>query len=189
MPHATTRPAFTPSGRTANAAAALTGNAAGRSVVGVADFKIAKGPDHQIITYALGSCIGVTIWDPQTRVGGMLHFMLPTSKTNPDKAATNPAMFADTGMPLLFKSAYEQGAAKSRLVVTASGGAEVLAGSGHFRIGHRNRTVLRKMFFKAGVLLKAEDCGGNDSRTVTLDLNTGAVNVKSRGTETTLWAA
>ncbi|MHC4809044.1 MAG: chemotaxis protein CheD [Planctomycetota bacterium] len=160
-----------------------------RTVVGVADYAVANGPDHQIVTFALGSCIGVTVWDPQAKVGGLLHFMLPTSKTNPEKAAGSPAMFADTGMPLLFRSAYELGAAKARLVVTAAGGAEILGGSDHFRIGHRNRTVLRKMFFQAGVLLKAEDCGGSDSRTMTLDLRDGTVTVKSRGTETTLWAA
>jgi chemotaxis protein CheD len=163
--------------------------AVARSVVGVADYKVATGPDHQIVTFALGSCIGVTVWDPLAKVGGLLHFMLPTSKTNPEKAAGSPAMFADTGMPLLFRSAYELGAAKARLVVTAAGGAEILGGSDHFKIGHRNRTVLRKMFFQAGVLLKAEDCGGSDSRTMTLDLCDGTVTVKSRGTETTLWAA
>ena len=190
MPDATTRPALSSGPRDAPSGPLSRRPAPGpRSVVGVADFAVAKGPDHQIVTYALGSCIGVTVWDPMTHVGGMLHFMLPTSRTNPEKAAASPAMFADTGMPLLFKTAYEQGAAKARLIVTAAGGAEVLAGNGHFRIGHRNRTVLRKMFFKAGVLLKAEDCGGNDSRTLSLNLADGTVSVKSRGTETTLWAA
>lgn len=186
MPDATTRPTTS---TLAAATRAAGGVAAGRTVVGVADLAVVAGPDHEIVTYALGSCIGVTVWDPQTHVGGLLHFMLPTSKTNPDKASTTPAMFADTGLPLLFKRSYELGASKSRLVVCAAGGAEVLAGNGHFRIGHRNRTVLRKVFFKAGVLLKAEDCGGNDSRTLTLNLADGTVTVKSRGTETTLWAA
>lgn len=160
-----------------------------RVIVGVADMQIVDAKTPSLITYALGSCIGVTIWDPVVKIGGMLHFMLPSAKSNPDKADGSPAMFADTGVPMLFREAYAKGAVKERLVVTAAGGAEVLAGNGHFRIGHRNRTILRKIFWKAGVLLKAEDTGGSDSRTMTLDIETGEVRIKSQGKETPLWTA
>lgn len=156
-------------------------------VVGVADFAVVKGAGAEIITHALGSCIGVTIYDPTTKVGGLLHFMLPDSKINNDKAADNPAMFADTGIPLLFKKAYELGAKKENLIVCAAGGAEVLSDGGHFKIGSRNRTVLRKIFWKNNVLLSADDTGGNNSRTLHLSLADGTVTVRNRGKGEVLW--
>ena len=156
-------------------------------VVGVADMVVLKGPTKQIITHALGSCIGVTIFDPTTNVGGMLHFMLPDSKINNDKATDNPAMFADTGIPVLFKKAYELGAKKENLIVCAAGGAEVLSDGGHFKIGSRNRTVLRKIFWKNNVLLSADDTGGNNSRTLLLSLADGTVTVRNRGKGEVIW--
>jgi chemotaxis protein CheD len=157
-------------------------------VVGVADLAVAKDPTKSIVTYALGSCIGVTIFDPVSRVGGMLHFMLPEGKTSPEKAAANPAMFADAGVPQLFQRAYKLGAEKSKLIVCAAGGAEILAEDGHFRIGSRNRTMLRKIFWQNNVLLSADDTGGNHSRTMTLSLKDGTVSIRSQGKEAVLWA-
>lgn len=171
-----------------NSAASTISKPAGKPiVVGVADLAVAKGPGVNIVTHALGSCIGVTIFDPTIYVGGMLHFMLPDSKINADKADGSPAMFADTGIPMLFKRAYELGAKKENLIVCAAGGAEVLADSGHFKIGSRNRTVLRKIFWKNNVLLSADDTGGNHSRTLHLSLDDGRVAVRNRGTENILW--
>ena len=83
---------------------------AGEIVVGMADVQHAKSADERLVTYALGSCLGITIWDPVAGVGGMLHVMLPTSEIDPEKAARNPSMFVDTGVPLLFKRSYELGA-------------------------------------------------------------------------------
>lgn len=159
-----------------------------RIVVGVADLAVAKEPGKSIVTYALGSCIGVTLFDPVAKVGGMLHFMLPEAKGSPEKAAANPAMFADSGVPLLFQKAYKLGAERSRLVVCAAGGAEILAEDGHFRIGARNRTMLRKLFWQNNVLLAADDTGGSQSRTMTLNLATGTISIRSQGKETVLWA-
>ena len=140
-----------------------------------------------IVTYALGSCIGVTIYDPIAKVGGMLHFMLPESKVNAEKAQSNPAMFADTGVPCLLKKAYELGAKKSRLIVCAAGGAEVLADDGHFKVGKRNRTMLRKLFWKNNILLSADDTGGNISRTLMMTLCDGEIVIRTKGKETKLW--
>lgn len=156
-------------------------------IVGVADFAVSGDSDAQIVTHALGSCIGVSIYDPISRVGGLLHFMLPDSKINADKAHGNPAMFADTGIPLLFKKAYELGACKENLIVCAAGGAEVLSDGGHFKIGSRNRTILRKIFWKNNVLLSADDTGGTNSRTMHLSLHDGTVSIKNRGKEVVLW--
>jgi chemotaxis protein CheD len=156
-------------------------------VVGVGDMVISNDPGALLVTYALGSCIGVTIYDPVARVGGLLHFMLPTSETNKEKAAANPAMFGDSGVPLLFKACYEKGAVKDRLVVCAAGGAEILADESHFKIGSRNRTLLRKLFWKNNVLLAADDTGGTSSRTLSLNMADGSVMIRSQGSERVLW--
>jgi chemotaxis protein CheD len=158
-----------------------------RITVGIADLALSADREATLITYALGSCIGVTVYDPVARVGGMLHLMLPQSSLNPVKALKSPCMFADSGVPLLFTKAYELGARKERLVVCAAGGAEILADEGHFKIGSRNRTMLRKLFWKNSVLLAAEDTGGTHSRTMTLRLADGAVTVKHKSEERTLW--
>ena len=160
---------------------------ANRITVGVADLKLSNDTGSALVTYALGSCIGVTIYDPIAKVGGMLHFMLPESKVNAEKAKTNPAMFADTGVPALFKQAYELGAKKSRLIVCAAGGAEVLADDGHFKVGKRNRTMLRKLFWKNNILLSADDTGGSISRTLMMTLADGEIVVRTKGKETKLW--
>jgi len=92
-------------------------------VVGVSDMKISNNFESVLITYSLGSCIGIAIYDQVARVGGLLHFMLPESSLDPEKAKTKPYMFADTGIPRLFKSVYELGAKKQRLkVIVADGG-------------------------------------------------------------------
>lgn len=150
-------------------------------IVGVADFKVSNDPGASIITYSLGSCVAVTIYDPVARVGGVLHFMLPESQISPGKAAVNPAMFADTGIPLIFHEAYRLGAVKGRIVVKAAGGAQVLDPAGMFNIGKRNILAMRKIFWQNGVTLGATDMGGAANRTLSLDVGTGQVTLKTSG--------
>lgn len=161
----------------------------GRITVGIADMAVSADPNATLITFALGSCIGVTVYDPEARVGGLLHFMLPSGTLSGEKALRSPFMFADSGVPLLFKKAYELGAVKERLIVCAAGGAEILDDQGHFKIGSRNRTMLRKLFWKNNVLLSADDTGGSISRTLSLCLADGRATVKHLNTERTLWPA
>ena len=158
----------------------------GRVIVGVADLKLATGPTGSITTHALGSCIGLTVYDPETHVGGMLHYMLAAPKDK-EKARQKPAMYAVSGIPLLFREAYELGAAKERLIVCAAGASEILDDRAGFSIGKRNRTMLRKLFWKNGIVLHAEDTGGNVARHMTLDLATGQVTVRIKSEETVLW--
>ncbi len=162
---------------------------AAQIVVGVSDMAVSDSADATIITHALGSCVAVTVFDPELHVGGMLHFMLPDATGDPAKAQLKPAMYGATGIPLLFKRMYELGAVKERMIVCAAGGAEVLAQSDQFRVGQRNRTILRKLFWKNNVLLHADDTGGDVSRTLLLRLSDGAVTVRSEGKERALWAA
>jgi chemotaxis protein CheD len=159
----------------------------GRVIVGVADIALATEPTSEIITHALGSCIGVTIYDPVARIAGLLHFMLPMSTGAPEKAASQPAMFGDLGIPLLFKSAYALGAAKERLIVCAAGGAEILADDGCFRVGSRNRTLLRKIFWQNNVLISSEDTGGSTARTMSIQLSSGRVDIRTQEGVKTLW--
>jgi chemotaxis protein CheD len=151
--------------------------------VGVGDLKVSGKPDETLVTYGLGSCIGVTIWDPVARVGGLLHFMLPESQSDPQKAKQNPALYADTGIPTLFKSAYQLGADKKRLQVRVAGGAQVLDGDGVFNIGKRNYLAMKKIFWKAGVMIHAEEVGGNISRTLRLEVGTGKLLLQEAGEE------
>jgi chemotaxis protein CheD len=153
-----------------------------RYVVGVGDMKFGKKGD-MIVTHALGSCLGLMAYDPETEVGGLLHAMLPLSKINPAKAKTNPYMFVDTGVPELFKKLYALGAQKTRMVVKAAGCGEFLGDNKMFNIGERNYTVLKKLLWKNNVLLEAEDVRGTSSRTVHFDLDTGRMTVSSNGTE------
>lgn len=148
-------------------------------VVGVGDCQVSGDPDSYLITYALGSCIAVSIYDPASRVGGLLHYMLPESRIDARKAQARPFMFADTGIPLLFDQAYRLGAEKSRLRVVVAGGAQVMDPNDIFNIGKRNHLAMRKIFSQAGVLVEAEIVGGTDSRTIRLEIGTGRLLVRT----------
>ncbi len=150
-------------------------------IVGIADMKIGKNPDATLITYSLGSCIGITIYDPGVKVGGLLHYMLPDSQIDAEKAQKNPWMFADTGIPLFFKEAYKLGAEKRRMEVKVAGGSQILDESGFFNIGKRNYMALRKIFWVNNVLIHGEDVGGYVNRTLSVELSSGRVWVKTSG--------
>lgn len=143
--------------------------------VGMADCQISQDPESVIVTHALGSCIAVSIYDPVARVGGLLHYMLPESSLDRQKALDRPFMFADTGIPALFRAAYAAGAEKKRLVVRVIGGAQVLDSAGVFNIGKRNYLACKKILWSVGVLIDAEEVGGYASRTVRFDLSNGKV--------------
>ncbi|NLW87188.1 MAG: chemotaxis protein CheD [Planctomycetes bacterium] len=150
-------------------------------IVGVADMKIASEPDDVLVTHGLGSCLGISAWDRQSRVGGLLHVMLPSSSVNPEKAQDNPYMFVDTGVPQFFKQLYQAGAIKSRLIVKVAGGASSREGEDRFAIGERNFTTLRKMFWKNSVLIDAHDVGGREARTMFVHTSDGRVLLSVNG--------
>jgi chemotaxis protein CheD len=153
-------------------------------VVGVADMRVSNQQTEVLVTHALGSCIGVAIYDPTAKVGGILHFMLPDSTLDPGKAQEHPHMFADTGLPLLFRECYRLGAQKSRLRVKVTGGSQVLGNREFFQIGRRNYAALRKIFLKNNVLIDNEDVGGTKARTLFLEIATGNVWIKVMGQNT-----
>ena len=158
-----------------------------KHIIGIADMKISSAKDDILITYALGSCLGIAIYDPVTRVGGLIHIMLPLSSVNPEKARNNPLMFVDTGVPLLFQNCYKAGAQKERLIVKVAGGASLQQHEDdQFQIGKRNFTMLRKLLWKNNVLLNAFDVGDSYSRTMSLNISNGEVVLKTNNLERVL---
>jgi chemotaxis protein CheD len=149
-------------------------------VVSIGGCAVTANPEDCLITYALGSCIGIAIYDPVCRVGGLLHYLLPDSKIDAEKARRNPYMFADTGIPALFHLAYEAGAEKRRLRVIVAGGAQVLA-SELFKIGKRNELAMKKIFWQAGVLISRQETGGEESRTMRLEVSSGRAFLRTGG--------
>lgn len=157
-------------------------------VVGVADMKVSNNPDHTLVTYSLGSCIGVAIYDPEVKVGGLLHLMLPESIIDRLKAEDRPFMFADTGIPALFKECYKYGAVKHRMKVIVVGGARILDEKGFFNIGKRNHMAVRKIFWRNNVIMDYEDVGGAVNRTIKMDINSGRIDIISgRNPAKTIW--
>lgn len=148
--------------------------------------KVANSPSDTLVTYSLGSCVGVTLFDPVACVGGMIHCMLPLSKVDRAKAESRPFMFVDTGMPRLLQAVFDLGAQRNRLICKVAGAASLLDEKKLFRIGERNYTVLRKILWKNDILIDAEDVGGQKARTVYLYLATGKTTIKSKGVEVEL---
>ena len=149
--------------------------------VGISDMKVGDDMDAVIIAYSLGSCIGISIFDPVARVGGILHFMLPDSNLDRAKAQKNPYMFADTGIPALFKAAYQLGAKKKRIKVVVVGGAQTLDQKGFFNIGKRNAIAVKRIFWRNSVMIDYENIGGNVNRTIKLAIKTGQNWLKVSG--------
>ena len=152
-------------------------------VVGMADCRVATVAGQVLATFALGSCIGLSLYDPKAGVGGLLHYMLPDSSIDPARGRVNPYVFADTGIPLLIQQLCAQGASQRSLIAHAAGGASIIDPNSIFGIGKRNCLALRKMLWKAGVLLSGEAVGGGNSRTVRLEIGTGNLWLQEAGGE------
>ena len=160
-----------------------------KHTVGVADMKMSGEPGDLIVTHALGSCLGIAVHDPVAQVGGLLHVMMPLSSINPEKAEANPFMFVDTGVPAFFRELYASGGDKARLTVQVAGGANVQdTGNDRFAIGKRNLIVLKKLFWKNGILIDAQEVGGASARTMYLEIGSGRTWITTAGKETELSA-
>jgi len=150
-------------------------------IVGVADCRVGSTPEQVLATFALGSCIGLSVYDPKAAVGGMLHYMLPDSTIDPARSRENPYMFADTGIPKLIEEVCGRGASRRRLIAHAAGGASMMDPKAIFDIGKRNSLALRKILWKAGVLLAGEAVGGATSRTIRLEIGSGRLWLQENG--------
>lgn len=159
---------------------------ANQKFVGIAEIVFSNSPADQLVAANLGSCVGVSVFDPQTGRGGMVHCLLPLSKSDPQKAATRPCMYVDTGVAMLIDHFLAEGADRKKLVIIAAGGANINDDNNVFEIGKKNHTILKKILWKNNLLLKAEDFGDCVSRTLTLDMSSGKTYLKVKGETTEL---
>jgi chemotaxis protein CheD len=152
-----------------------------RLTVGVSDMNLSAHTGDMIVTHALGSCIGVAVYDPSACIGGILHYMLPLSTVDVEKATANPYMFGDTGIPAFFFEAYKMGAKKENMRIVMAGGAQVFEKQDFFDIGKRNIVIARKLFWKNNIMIDAEHVGGNIPRTLYLEIGSGRTWITTRG--------
>lgn len=147
----------------------------------IADLAVSNDPGETIVTYALGSCIAVTMYDPLERVGGLVHYLLPSSDISRD-THNSPLRYADTAIAALLEAVRRAGAVKRRLVVKAIGGAMRVGqhNNGAMNIGEQNRKALLAGLAKQGLKLTAAELGGQNSRTAMLEIDTGMVTIRSK---------
>jgi chemotaxis protein CheD len=147
--------------------------------VGMADYKVGRAP-ASLISYGLGSCVGVTLYDSSMKVGGLLHIMLPDSTQA--RSNENPAKFADTGIPLMLKEIIALGAVRSRVVAKIAGGSQMFKfanATDIMRVGERNSQAVKVVLKDLNIRIIADDTGGNYGRTVELQLDTGVYRIKT----------
>ena len=152
-----------------------------RVVVGLAELAVSNNPSAVLTTYSLGSCLGVAIYDPVVKVGGLLHAMLPDSSIDPAKAAAQPGMFLDTGLPALLREACGMRADKRRLRIFVAGGAQIMDDNNVFNIGGRNRAALAEFLRRENLHADGQHVGGHVNRTVYFSIHTGRVTLKVSG--------
>ena len=145
--------------------------------IAMADYAVARSPE-KLTTLGLGSCIGVTLYDPLTKVGGMIHIMLPS--IDKGRSKENTAKFADTGIKLLVEEMIKKGAAMKRLEAKVAGGAHMFSFSNKsLSIGKRNAEAAKKILGEMKIPIVAEDIGKDYGRTLILDIDNGTLTVKS----------
>ena len=147
--------------------------------VGISDWKVNKG-EGSIVTYALGSCVGICLYDKMAKIGGLSHIMLPDSKSVQTGAATNRMKFADTAIPDMLSAMLKMGAVKARITAKIAGGAQMFATSSEkFNIGERNAQAVKAALQSLQIPIMAQDIGLNYGRTVFFYTEDGKVEVKS----------
>ncbi len=148
-------------------------------VIGVGDMGVSDSADITLSTYALGSCIGIIAYDPVKLIAGLLHFMLPDSGMSPDRAITQPSMFADTGLENLFRTMNEKEADHGSLRIFLAGGASDLSQEAMFNIGAKNIAAVQNILHSEKLEVAEEDLGGLNNRTIHFEIGTGLLEVKT----------
>ena len=152
-----------------------------QQVVGIAQFAVSDKPTDVLVAPNLGSCLGIAIYDFKNKFGGMVHCLLPLSKSDPEKASKSPCMYVDTGFALLMEKLIGKGSNKKDLQIVAVGGANINDDNNVFEIGKKNHTVLKKILWKNGLLLRSEHIGDTYSRTLSLYIEDGKVVLRAQG--------
>ncbi len=158
--------------------------------VGIGEYAISRNANDCLITYALGPCLGIVAYDSVRSIAGLVHCQLPLSLDDPEQAKLRPARYVDSGVGLLLDEMQKCGASLSSVAICVAGGAQVTPGEGIFKIAQRNHTVFRKLMWKNGLVVSAEDVGGDRPRTMSVEVGTGNVHlVKDRIKELFLQAS
>jgi chemotaxis protein CheD len=162
----------------------MTGNPIGsdgdwrRVGVSVGDVVVSQNVRDLLTTNRpVGSCVAVYLWDPESRVGGVLHFEWPDSRSDPARAHTEPAVFADTGVMLLLERAGLMGAARGRCKVRLVGGADIQDRAQSERWAKRNILAARSVLWRSGIFVDGEEVGGTKARRATLSVSDGQLSV------------
>lgn len=151
--------------------------------VGIGELKI-TGQPNRLITLGLGSCVGITLYDPVTRVGGLLHIMLPDSKLF--SSVSKPEKYADLGIPLLVSEIRRNGGRTDRIQAKIAGGAQMFKGMNDkfvLNIGERNIIMSKQVLKNLGIKIMAEEVGGSHGRTMILDTLNGQVLIRTVGSK------
>jgi len=151
--------------------------------VGISDYKTSRSPDI-LVTYALGSCIGIALYDSNTHIGGLSHIMLPSSLSYANIGFDNRMKYADTAIPDMIRALERLGAKRPSLRAKIAGGANMFATNGMSfvdTIGERNIEAVRLALEEYGIPLVAEDVGANYGRTVFFELADGKVRIRAIG--------
>ncbi|MDR3072012.1 MAG: chemotaxis protein CheD [Clostridiales Family XIII bacterium] len=152
-------------------------------VIGIADFKLAKAP-VTLVTYALGSCVGISIYDERAKIGGLAHIMLPYSSMMQHHGPESRLKFADTGIADMLDALLHRGASKSALRAKIAGGANMFkssATSSLSAVGMQNVESVRTTLRNLEIPIIAEDTGRDYGRTVYVDMNNGEMRIRSLG--------
>lgn len=151
--------------------------------VGMGELKVAKSPDV-LAVYGVGSCVIISLYDPKTKIGGIVHVMLPDS-SGIDKKLLKPNKFADTSVPVLYDRLDAEGVYKSNLVAKLIGGSEMFPPTEDYKsnIGKQNIVAAKNALKKLALPLIAEDTGGNRGRSVEFELETGIMKLSILGEE------
>lgn len=154
-----------------------------RIIVGVAAAAVSNDASAVIVTHALGSCLGVAIYDPVARVAGIFHPMLPSASVSPGRAKENPFSCVDSGFSAFMAKLTKLGAIKERMVVKVAGGGQMYStgNADFFDIGRRNFNSLRKILWAEKMLIKAESVGGTKPQTLFLHVADGSTIISIEG--------
>jgi chemotaxis protein CheD len=149
-------------------------------VVGISDCKVSDDPKSTILTYALGSCVGISLYDANTRIGGLLHVLLPRSRSNRDQTE-NPFMFADSGITAMVDQMVCLGADTSRINAKLAGGANMLTTSVLLDVGKRNAETAIETLQLLNIPVISTALGGTLGRSMSIDLANGRTWVRVLG--------
>jgi len=150
-----------------------------QTVVNIADMKISNNPEELLVTYSLGSCVALAVYDPYAKIAGLIHIMLPESSIEKQVMNTNPYKFVDLGVPALYKEMFKAGVKRNHVITKVIGGSNVMDKNKFFNIGERNYTAVRKILWRNNMIIHKEDVGGSKSRTVRIYTATGKVVVSN----------